>query len=75
MYSNITDFGQAETALKEAEATLRIGYAIVLAFAPHPRVAWIVSSLDSAKEGLKGKVYTTGDVLQDLRVSARPESK
>jgi len=44
---NITDFGQAETALKEAEATLRIGYAIVLAFALHPRVAWIVSSLDS----------------------------
>ena len=74
MYSDITDFGQAETALKEAEATLRIGYAIVLAFALHPRVAWIVSSLDSAKEGLKGKVYTTGDVLQDLRVSARPES-
>ena len=57
-----------QLALVEAETTLRVGEAVVLAFAFQARVARSFAVPDPAKEGLKGKVNAAGDVLQDLAV-------
>lgn len=57
------------TAVQDCTAPLlRIGETVVVARALEARIAWCLTSLDPAEEGLEGLIQATQYVLQDLRV-------
>lgn len=67
--SNVANLGQSQLALIEAKARLWVGERIV-SVALDTGKAWGLSALDPTEKGVKSKVNTDGDILQDLAVDA-----
>jgi len=65
---DIAYLGQPQSALVEPESALRVGDAVVLAFAFDSWVSRRLTRFDAAKEGVKGQINADGDVLQHLGV-------
>jgi hypothetical protein len=68
---NSSYFRKFKSLLCNLEACLRKGNAIVTAIAFESWIARLFSSLNSAKEGFKGKVNSDCHILQHLRINIR----
>ena len=65
---HVTDFREPQPTIRYAKAGLRVGERIVTVMTSKAGIARGLSVLDAAKEGLKGKVKTHTDILQNLRM-------
>jgi len=54
--------------LSEGIPCLRVGNAVVLAFALQSWIAWFFTCFYAAEEGLKSEFDANSDVLQNLRM-------
>ena len=65
---HIANLGQAQAAVFQLEAELRVGEAIVATGRPKTRIPWCLTGLHAAEERLERKVNTFLSVLQNLGV-------
>jgi len=66
---HLPDFGERDRALPDAVSVLRVGDAVILAFAFKPRIAGFFTRLHPAEEGLKSEFHADSDILQDLTMN------
>lgn len=67
---DLPDFGKRDSAFSDTVSALRIGDAVVLAFAFKSWASRLFSKFNTAEEGLKGEFYTHRDVLQNLTMNS-----